>query len=331
MGKYELCKHTGEKITDGKELNRLKFCVECGSPILKTVFDLIAYLKTPRILQDGKVKKLRWNIYKKIEISLSYTHLIMRIVGREGKRGRPRGDEIDVSEIDLAERGKGWWEWAPSIMKIGEGEEGEKLPHHEPAPNKFGWGGGPGRTYRLYYQWAVEAEKKWRQMREVLKKVQKKLNEKGVNKAVDWWIFKTIVNGPDLPYNITVYRPYEVYLEKEEGKPKIILIGEPEKSLIQAYVFIIYLSTLLLSLPKRSIMTVCAASLMNTGCSVNEVREITGVGNIKRIYYFRGLLEKVNRLMRQDERLLKGPKPPLDKKIIVKRGKDGKIRVFKQW
>jgi hypothetical protein len=287
MGKYELCKHVGERITDGKGLSRLSFCVECGEPILETVFDLIACLKTPRILQDGKVKKLRWNIYKKIEFSLSYTHLLTRIVRRSGKRGRLKEEKIDVSEIDEAEGGLGWWEWAPSIMKTGEGEEGEKLPHHEPAPEKFGWGGGPGKTYRQYYQWAVEVEKKEQQMREVINEVRRKLSERGIN----------------------------------DGFTR----------LLQAYMFIIYLSKLLLILPKRSMLAVCAASLINTGCSVKEAEEITGVKNLEKIYRFRKLLEKMNKLIWQDERLLKSPRVPLDKKIIGRRGKDGKMRLFKQW
>ena len=128
-----------------------------------------------------------------------------------------------------------------------------------------------------------------------------------------------------------VFRPYEVYLKKEGGQVKYILNGEPEKSLIQAYIFTIYLSNLLLSLPKRSMLAVCAASLINTGCSVKEAEEITGVKNLEKIYRFRKLLEKMNKLIWQDERLLKSPRVPLDKKIIGRRGKDGKMRLFKQW
>jgi hypothetical protein len=54
-GKHDFCLHDGPITSNGK-CKLLSFCLLCNEPMISDILDMVAYLKKPRILQNGKVK-----------------------------------------------------------------------------------------------------------------------------------------------------------------------------------------------------------------------------------------------------------------------------------
>ena len=50
MKDWKFCKHEGTHIKHGRGFNQLTLCNDCGGPVIKDIFDIIAYLNKPRYL-----------------------------------------------------------------------------------------------------------------------------------------------------------------------------------------------------------------------------------------------------------------------------------------
>jgi len=88
MEKYSLCLHDGPIRWDGKGLNRLKLCEQCGQPIIKDLLDVIAYLKKPRYLRNGEVIKKKLSREQVINFICDHARVIA--FGTVKPRGKPR-------------------------------------------------------------------------------------------------------------------------------------------------------------------------------------------------------------------------------------------------
>jgi hypothetical protein len=55
-GKHDFCLHADPITRNGKMQTSLSFCLLCNEPMISDILDVVAYLKKPRILQNGKVK-----------------------------------------------------------------------------------------------------------------------------------------------------------------------------------------------------------------------------------------------------------------------------------
>jgi hypothetical protein len=97
MEKYSLCRHEGIKpIWDGKGLNRLSFCPECGQPIIKDLLAVIAYLKKPRYLRNGEIVEKKLSREQVINFICDHAKIIA--YGEIKPRGRPRKKQFQYIE-----------------------------------------------------------------------------------------------------------------------------------------------------------------------------------------------------------------------------------------
>jgi len=75
----ELCKHDGGRVFDkprGHPLLELQLCLECGQPIFETIFDIWAFIRKPRYLQNGKVIQRRLSTFSKLDVILENVHVV---------------------------------------------------------------------------------------------------------------------------------------------------------------------------------------------------------------------------------------------------------------
>jgi len=333
MGKYSSCKHLGEKIKRGKLLSEIYYCKECGNPIIETFFDLIGYLKNPGFLRDGKFVKEKMSKKRKIEIALESTRLFCKFWKRE--KGRPETSGEDIEEFftifDFSDK---------SLLPFKKGEGGseevdEERRHEHPLykANQAGKGSMPGKTYIKYWRWAVEANKCLKKMMRTLLDMQKILREKEINEGVGWCMLSLEGYSEEAKSQeyLLKYKPCEVREEREDGKIKIVLDCKPEKSLLFAFAFIFFISKINLMLSERELKYLCAASLKKTGCSIEEIKKITGIKNMREFYDWARLLDRFMKVCWQDERILRIPKNPEAKNLRAIRDKDGRIRFYMTW
>jgi hypothetical protein len=157
--RFELCPHLGEQFTHGRSLNRLSFCGICGESVIRTILDLVAYLKEPRQLRNGKVRKKRLLIGQKINFTLD--HIRVMNYHRRRQRGKP-----PIVENVLCEPDEPWLQWDDDAgvtkrvdphtrkslsdydgQKYGEGNESLFEPVGAPLDSNTGSGRMPGRNY----------------------------------------------------------------------------------------------------------------------------------------------------------------------------------------
>jgi len=101
--KYELCDHSGPRIKDGRGLNRLTLCYICGQPIIEDILDVVAYLRNPRIIQNGKIiKKAYFPIDAKIDFICEHAKILHH--HKKRKRGRPKKRRKEEEEEDEKNR-----------------------------------------------------------------------------------------------------------------------------------------------------------------------------------------------------------------------------------
>jgi len=83
------CKHE-VWMYDGRGFNRLKLCLECKEPIFENIFHVLAYIRKPRKIVNGKVELENMSLDEKIK---RLTQLdILRILDnlQKKRKGRPR-------------------------------------------------------------------------------------------------------------------------------------------------------------------------------------------------------------------------------------------------
>jgi hypothetical protein len=101
MEKYKLCRHEGRLIRNGRGLNMLKLCPECGEPVFKDLLDVIAYLKKPRYLRNGEVVEKKLSREQVINFIGDYAKIIA--FGEVKLRGRPRKQQEKPRYIEEEE------------------------------------------------------------------------------------------------------------------------------------------------------------------------------------------------------------------------------------
>jgi hypothetical protein len=101
MEKYNLCRHEGRLIRNGRGLNMLKLCPECGEPVFKDLLDVIAYLKKPRYLRNGEVVEKKLSREQVINFICDYAKIIA--FGEVKPRGRPRKQQEKPRYIEEEE------------------------------------------------------------------------------------------------------------------------------------------------------------------------------------------------------------------------------------
>jgi hypothetical protein len=173
----ELCKHNGERLVDkprGHLLLELQFCLECGQPIFDSIFDLWAFIRKPRRLQNGKVVQLRLSTFSKLDVILENIRIIAYRKSRGVGRPKTKADVVAVESMLEYPSEK-------DSLLFRENPETGKL---EPVLHMAPLGHVGIKKYRKEWRWAVESNHLfmvlWRMYREVVK------NEK------NWVIFPAI-------------------------------------------------------------------------------------------------------------------------------------------
>jgi hypothetical protein len=101
--KLDICKHNGGRyLKHGRAFNRLFFCLQCGQPVIRNILDLIAFLRSPRVLQNGRVKKKKLLLSQKIDVIAENARLLH--YGKKRARGRPQTPDISDPEKQT------WWD-----------------------------------------------------------------------------------------------------------------------------------------------------------------------------------------------------------------------------
>jgi len=155
--KYELYKHEGPRKTDGRKLNRLQFSLESGQPIIEDILDVVAYLRKPRVLQDGKVKEYCLTLIGKIDWMLEHARLLH--FHKKRKRGRPR----KLKEIE----------------ELFEDELSWDVDYEEIKKTSAPSGRMPGRKYRREWEWRKLSNETLMEMLKHFWPINRKIKGKG--------------------------------------------------------------------------------------------------------------------------------------------------------
>jgi len=178
MGKTELCKHLGPKVSDGRALAgyKLTFCKDCGEIIVNSIFDVIAYLKKPRSLVNGKIVRSYPTVFGKLEFLLKNIYLLNVVFRRP--RGRPPSTETELDkEFDEAFH---YPKDMDDLTKIENGKKRGFIVPLTPLTNKRGSGRMPGTTYIRLIKWARDIREIFIPMAETIFK----LNSRHPNKQL---------------------------------------------------------------------------------------------------------------------------------------------------